>query len=75
MLWMLIAAVCPALCCAGWFPALGITFLLAVLTSYSGSLFSRLYQAVPTAGEASIFYNVQSRRAHHPAVTSQQQQQ
>lgn len=35
---------------AGWVPALCITFALAVLTSYSGSLFSRLYQAVPTAG-------------------------
>lgn len=33
----------------GWVPALSITLLLAVLTSYSGSLFSRLYQAVPTA--------------------------
>lgn len=33
----------------GWIPALSVTVLLAVMTAYSGSLFSRLYEHVPTA--------------------------
>lgn len=43
---------------AGWVPALAVTFGLAVLTSYSGSLFSRLYQAVPTAGARGVVVRV-----------------
>ncbi|WIA19860.1 hypothetical protein OEZ85_005763 [Tetradesmus obliquus] len=33
----------------GWIPALAITVLLALSTAYSGSLFTRLYAAVPHA--------------------------
>jgi hypothetical protein len=39
----------PSLPVTGWVPALVVTLGLAVMTAYSGSLFQRLYQAVPSA--------------------------
>jgi hypothetical protein len=34
----------------GWLPGIGITLLMALTSVYSGTLFTRLYMAVPEAG-------------------------